>query len=64
MQQGGSPCCVPWGGALFSTKLMLANVAKVFDEQGRLTDPAVNAQVATYRDFAQFVARYRNNRSS
>jgi chromate reductase len=42
----------------FSTKLMLANAATVFDEQGTLLDPVIRAQVAKYiADFSQFVAR-------
>ena len=42
----------------FSTKLMLANAGKVFDEQGRVQDPAVRAQVERYiLDFVQFVVR-------
>ena len=42
----------------FSYKLMLANAGKVFDEQGRLQDPAVRAQVEQYiARFAEFVTR-------
>ncbi len=44
----------------FSTKLMLANAGKVFDEQGRLQDPAVRMQVEKYiAAFAGFVARHK-----
>jgi chromate reductase len=49
-------CVVPF----FSTKLMLANAAKAFDDEGHLQDPAIRAQVEKYiADFAQFVARHK-----
>jgi len=42
----------------FGARVMVANAAKVFDEHGALTDPAVRGQVERYMAaFARFVAR-------
>jgi NAD(P)H-dependent FMN reductase len=42
----------------FGPRIMVAHAAKVFDEHGKLTDPAVRTQLASYLEaFAQFVAR-------
>jgi chromate reductase len=43
----------------FGARVMVSNAAKVFDEHGKLTDPAVRAQVEKYMaGFAQFVTRH------
>jgi chromate reductase len=42
----------------FGGRVMVSNAAKVFDDQGKLTEPAVRAQVEKYMAaFAQFVTR-------
>jgi NAD(P)H-dependent FMN reductase len=42
----------------FGPRVMVSNAAKVFDENGKLTDPALRAQVEKYMTgFAQFVTR-------
>jgi NAD(P)H-dependent FMN reductase len=44
--------------AFFGPRVMVANAAKVFDEHGKLIDPAVRTQLASYLEaFAQFVTR-------
>ena len=43
----------------FGARVMLAHAGKVFDEQGKIHDPAVRAQVQQYiADFAQFVLHW------
>lgn len=45
---------LPWFGA----RLMVSNADDVFDDEGKLEDPSVRAQVEKYvSGFAQFVAR-------
>jgi NAD(P)H-dependent FMN reductase len=42
----------------FGARVQVSNAAKVFDEQGKLTDPAVRGQVEKYMAaFGQFVTR-------
>jgi NAD(P)H-dependent FMN reductase len=42
----------------FGARVAVANASKVFDEHGKLTDPAVRSQVESYMAaFAQFVIR-------
>jgi len=42
----------------FGPRVMVSNAGKVFDEQGKLADPTVRAQVEKYMTaFAQFVMR-------
>ncbi|MBS1117816.1 MAG: NADPH-dependent reductase [Deltaproteobacteria bacterium] len=47
---------LPW----FGGRLAIANAGKVFDDQGKLVDPVVRAQVEKYiTGFSQFVAKHR-----